>query len=157
MRGRVFAGVTKRGGAERNKEAKVKAMEAREIFVSVYDWLLHSGFRILIIALLLSSSALASEPPHISIGAKITDDGEIEGTVRITVVNDTDEPLDSIPLWLYPNRFSEPAPGLTDRTVNWLYPSESQPVFGRSGNLSGRVVKASFGKPLTPDWGEWWR
>lgn len=81
----------------------------------------------LAVSILVCAPASGAALPHISIGAKITEDGAIDGIVRITIVNDTGRPLDSIPLWLYPNRFSAPAPGITDRTVNWLYPSGWSP------------------------------
>jgi len=65
---------------------------------------------------------------HASIGAALSEDGGIlEGRVALRITNDTETPLVSIPLWLYPNRFAKPAPGLTDRTVNWIYPAGWSP------------------------------
>ncbi|MCK9464156.1 MAG: hypothetical protein M0R80_31435 [Proteobacteria bacterium] len=59
----------------------------------------------------------------IAIGAALSDDGDVvSGKVRIRVVNDTGEPLSSIPLWLYANRFADPEAQVTDRTSHWLYP-----------------------------------
>ena len=60
----------------------------------------------------------------VSIGAALDDDDRsLHGIVRLTITNDTGEALDSIPLWLYPNRFTRPGEGLSDRTVNWIYPA----------------------------------
>jgi hypothetical protein len=59
----------------------------------------------------------------VSIGAALSDGGEtVSGEVRIRVVNDTGEPVGSIPLWLYPNRFTDPETQVDDRTSHWLYP-----------------------------------
>ena len=59
----------------------------------------------------------------VSVGAALEDDRSLHGIVALTITNDTGETLDSIPLWLYPNRFTKPGEGLSDRTVNWIYPA----------------------------------
>ncbi|MDD5305958.1 MAG: hypothetical protein PHU25_01430 [Deltaproteobacteria bacterium] len=74
--------------------------------------------------------ALAVEPAvHATVDAAIDEDGAaIEGTVRLEIRNDTPSPLESIPLWLYPNRLAEPNPGLDARTVKWVYPGGASPA-----------------------------
>jgi hypothetical protein len=79
-------------------------------------------------ALLAPTPAPASEPPRpmqkISIDARLAEGGEtLEGTIEMRIVNDTRAPLDSIPLWLYPNRFAGVSENLDDRMVRWIYPS----------------------------------
>ena len=73
------------------------------------------------------SSSFADEGGNptvsVSVGAAFENDRSLHGVVRLTMTNDTGETLDSIPLWLYPNRFTKPGPGLSDRTVNWIYPA----------------------------------
>ena len=73
------------------------------------------------------SSSFAGEGGNptvsVSVGAAFENDRSLHGVVRLTMTNDTGETLDSIPLWLYPNRFTKPGPGLSDRTVNWIYPA----------------------------------
>ena len=67
---------------------------------------------------------IPKQPQKISIDARLSKGGEtLEGTIAIQIVNDTHAPLDSIPLWLYPNRFEKVSEALGDRMVRWIYPS----------------------------------
>jgi hypothetical protein len=66
------------------------------------------------------------EEPNVDadIAVSLEEDGaHLWGRASLRITNDTDAHLDAIPLWLYPNRFREPSPGLSDRTIRWIYPS----------------------------------
>ncbi len=93
------------------------------------------------------AGASAGEPAvSVRIDAALEDGGErIEGTVEISLVNDTGIPLETVSLWLYPERFRDPERGVTDRTVNWLYPD------GPSSGGAGIESVSWNGEPLPDD------
>jgi hypothetical protein len=103
---------------------------------------------VLVLAMLAVPGTVAAEPaPNVTarIGARLwPDGGRLDGKIALDITNDTPEPLSSIPLWLYPNRFADPERGIDARTANWLYPYGASP-----GSMA--VGAASWnGKPLPP-------
>jgi hypothetical protein len=81
-------------------------------------------------ALAIPGIAAAEPAPNVTarIGARLWPDGDrLDGKIALDIVNDTPEPLSSIPLWLYPNRFADPERGVDARTANWLYPYGASP------------------------------
>jgi hypothetical protein len=76
------------------------------------------------IAFFFHSAAQAQVPQTTAeLRLEVSEGGRrLSGEVRWTIVNTTDAPLPSVTLWLYPNLFEEPAQGLEDRLVPWIYP-----------------------------------
>jgi len=82
-----------------------------------------------VIILALPAAAQESHQPSVTavINAALSKNGALlRGTVELHVTNDSGAPVDSIPLWLYPNRFADPELQAEDRTVNWIYPGLSR-------------------------------
>ncbi|MCK9462961.1 MAG: hypothetical protein M0R80_25340 [Proteobacteria bacterium] len=78
--------------------------------------------------LLVQNGALAADEigpaQKVVIDASLSEDGEtLDGVISIRIVNDTGAAIDTIPLWLYPNRFEEVSDALDDRLVRWIYPA----------------------------------
>ena len=77
---------------------------------------------------LVQSRALAADETDpaqkVVIDASLSEDGKtLDGVISIRIVNDTGAAIDTIPLWLYPNRFEEVSDALDDRLVRWIYPA----------------------------------
>ncbi len=73
------------------------------------------------------------------------DRATLQGTVAYPIHNETNAPLEAVALWLYPNRFAEPNPGLDDRMIKWIYPA---------GATQGKITITAMGwngEPLGMD------
>ena len=81
------------------------------------------GLTTTIVFALCAVSVHAEPTVHASIQAAFHEaDRSIEGTVRLSIKNDTGKALDRIPLMLYPNHLRHVSPKLDGGLVRWIYP-----------------------------------
>ena len=67
--------------------------------------------------------------PHVDLDATLDPAARlITGTVRLTIPNLSDRPLDDVSLWLYPNRLGDRPEALGDVNFHWLYPNGFSPA-----------------------------
>ncbi|MDJ0761726.1 MAG: hypothetical protein QNJ97_01960 [Myxococcota bacterium] len=67
-------------------------------------------------------------PVRVAIDASLDENGKIlAGNVRISITNTSREAIASVPMMLYPNRFTKVDPALGDRMVRWIYPAGESP------------------------------
>lgn len=77
---------------------------------------------------LFSLSAARAEVNVVELSLIVSDDSrEVSGTMRATVVNDSERTLSSLPLWLPFNRLSRPPEGMDQRNAHWIYPRAFTP------------------------------
>jgi hypothetical protein len=77
-----------------------------------------------------AAGARAAEPvPGVALDVRL-DPGQLrlEGHARLTVTNQTEAPIQTLPLWLYPNHLATRVPGLTDINYHWMYPGLFSPA-----------------------------
>ena len=70
-----------------------------------------------------------AEAPAVDLDVTLDpDQARLDGQARLRITNRTGVPIQTVPLWLYPNHLARRAPALTDITYHWLYPGLFSPA-----------------------------